>query len=273
LAQGYLYLARVLHAAGDTAGALDAIEEAKRLGRDTHPWYALIAGAQGAHIRLEQGDVEAAALWVAASGLRLDGELVFEYSAGYVALARVLCASDRHDEALKLLSRLLTMAEAQGAMGACIGVLALHSLVLQAVGGDGRALESLERALSLAEPEGYVRVFIAEGKPMIGLLRQAAARGVAVQYVGKLLSEWANGPAGGERAQQSSAPPELVEPLTERELEVLRLVAVGLANREIADQLYLALGTVKKHTSTIYGKLGVHNRTRAVTRAKELHLL
>jgi LuxR family maltose regulon positive regulatory protein len=155
----------------------------------------------------------------------------------------------------------------------CIGVLVLQALVLQAQGEGERALAALERALSLGEPEGYVRTFIDESEPMAALLRQAAARGIAVEYVGKLLSESAKEPGRGEPAGESPSLPAGVEPLTERELEVLRLLAIGLSNREIAEQLFLAVGTVKKYTSNIYGKLSVHSRTQAAAKARQLGLL
>lgn len=182
-------------------------------------------------------------------------------------------AQGRLDEALGLLMRLFKIVEAAGAMAPAIGILVLQALVLQAQGQGDQALDALERALSLAEPEGYVRAFIGEGAPMGELLRQAAARGIAVEYVGKLLSEWAKEMRRGEPAEESPSFPAGVEVFTERELEILRLLAIGLSNREIAEQLFLAVGTVKKYTSNIYGKLSVHSRTQASAKARELGLL
>jgi len=156
------------------------------------------------------------------------------------------------------------MTEAAGAMSYVIETLVLQALALQAQGKDDQALTVLERALSFAEPEGYLRTFIDEGAPMAALLRTAASRGIALDYVSKLLAAFG-------KVAFPSAP--LVEPLSERELEVLRLLAAGLSNREIAAELFLAIGTVKKYTSNIYGKLNVHKRTQAVARARELGLL
>jgi LuxR family maltose regulon positive regulatory protein len=134
-------------------------------------------------------------------------------------------------------------------------------------------MSALERALSLAEPEGFVRTFVDEGEPMARLLQQAAARGIAPDYVSRLLAV-----LGARETDSASVPASpgaisLVEPLTDRELEVLQLIGEGYSNQEIAEALVITLNTVKKHASGIYGKLGVHNRTQAVVRAQELGLL
>jgi len=175
------------------------------------------------------------------------------------------------DQALTLTARLLDAAETEGANGRVVAILALRAVALHTRGARDQALDALERALSLAEPEGYVRSFIDEGEPMRELLRQAAARGVAVDYVRTLLDALkaeANMP--DLRPATHSA---LVEPLTERELEVLRLLAVGLPSREIAHTLVVAVGTVKQHLKHIYDKLQVRNRTEAANRARDLGLL
>jgi len=133
---------------------------------------------------------------------------------------------------------------------------------------------SLERALTLAQPEGYLRLFVDEGPPMARLLYEALSRGIAPDYVRRLLAAFPIDKPEQVDPSKSQAPEsELVEPLSERELEVLQLIAEGLMNREIADRLYLSLNTVKVHTRTIYGKLGVHNRTQAVAKARALGAL
>jgi len=146
-------------------------------------------------------------------------------------------------------------------MGYVIEILVLQAMAHQAQNKPDSALKCLKQALTLAEPEGYVRVFADEGAPMAALLRRAAAQGVSPAYVGQLLA--AMGPP------RPATP--LVEPLSARELEVLRLIVAGLSNKEIAAQLYLAVGTVKKHINNIYGKLGVSRRAQAIAKARELY--
>jgi len=136
------------------------------------------------------------------------------------------------------------------------------------------ALVFLSEALALTEAEGYIRTFVDEGEPMAVLLREAAAKGIAPDYVARLLSAF-DGKA--EEHPVSPAPPigltSLVEPLSERELEVLRLMAAGLSNQEIADKLIIGVGTVKSHVHSILGKLDARDRTQAVIKAQELKLL
>jgi LuxR family maltose regulon positive regulatory protein len=153
-------------------------------------------------------------------------------------------------------------------MKSAIKILALQALAFQTEGDSEQALSVLERALSLAEPEGYVRTFIDEGEPMARLLRLALSRGIAPDYVARLLA------ALGEEAELASRAMEsLIEPLTERELEVLRLIVAGLSNPEIAEELFIAVSTVKSHVNHIYGKLTVENRVQAASRARTLNLV
>jgi LuxR family maltose regulon positive regulatory protein len=182
----------------------------------------------------------------------------------------VLIAQGLLDEAVSLLERLARSAETGGRNGRLIEILVLQAMALHAQNRVTRALTVLEKALSLAEPEGYVRVFVDEGPPMVALLRQAASRSIVPGYTNRLLAVLGEEPRGTAKGKPI---PALIEPLSERELEVLRLVADGLSNQEIADALILTVGTVKAHVHNIYGKLSVRGRTQAIALARELHLL
>jgi LuxR family maltose regulon positive regulatory protein len=155
-------------------------------------------------------------------------------------------------------------------------VLVLQALAYHAHGDKEKALQLLSGALTLAEQDGFIRIFVDEGPLMAQLLSEAAARGIMPQYTGKLLAIFAaeKPRSTGESLHPKSPPAQpLIEPLSERELEVLQLVAQGLSNREISERLFLALSTVKGHNRVIFSKLQVQRRTEAVARARELGLL
>jgi LuxR family maltose regulon positive regulatory protein len=173
-----------------------------------------------------------------------------------------------------MLSRLLEAAEAGERTSKAIEILGLQALAAQAKGDTSLALAAIENALTLAEPKGFVQTYVDEGPPMARLLYEALGRGIAPDYVRRLLAAFPI----ADPAQPTSAPPrdaerDWVEPLSKRELEVLQLLAAGLTNREIAVRLFLSLNTVKGHNRNIYGKLNVHSRTQAVARAQSLGLL
>jgi LuxR family maltose regulon positive regulatory protein len=197
----------------------------------------------------------------------------------YMALARILIAQERLAETAGLLQRLLKATEAGGRTSRVIEVLLLQALAFQAGDDTARAMTALERALDLAELEGFIRVFVDEGPPMAGLLYKALKRGIAPDYVRRLLAAFplaqAETAVEPEKTAPSSRIPqsEWIEPLSEREFEVLQLIAEGLTNQEIATRLFLSVNTVKVHGRNIYGKLGAHNRTEAVARARALGVL
>jgi LuxR family maltose regulon positive regulatory protein len=165
----------------------------------------------------------------------------------------------------------LTAAEAGGRFGRAIEVLVLQALAFRQAGKEDQALASLAQALELGEPEGYVRTFIDEGSNLEKLLRLAVLRGIHADYASLLLRAFK--PILQPAIKNLPGEQPLIEPLTGRELEVLRLMSAGLTNREIADEFFLSIGTVKSHINKIYSKLEVTNRVRAITRAKELNLL
>ena len=267
LTVNYVYLAEVLRATGDIAGALKVVQKAKQVAGGVSSWFDIIIATTEARLRLAQGDVGAASRWAQRMGLCPDCEIKVGRHKGCYILARILVAQGRLDEALDLLARLLKVAEAAGAMGNVIEVLVLQALACQAQGEIDQALTALERALSLAEPEGYVRTFVDEGAPMGKLLRQAIAQGIAVDYVSKLLAALENEMKDERRMT------ELVEPLSERELEVLRFLTTHLSSTEIAEELFISVNTVRSHIKNIYGKLDVHTRREAVARVQDLGLL
>jgi LuxR family maltose regulon positive regulatory protein len=198
----------------------------------------------------------------------------------YITLARLHLAQNQPADALAILKPLLQKAEAADWIWYVIEIRLLQALAYQEKGDTSQALRSLEHALALAETGDFVRVFIDAGPLMGELLRQAAAQGIAVDYIGKLLDAFSKD--AGERIKDesrmdlhpsSSIPQPLFEPLSEREIEVLRLIAAGLSNREIATEIVVAVSTVKTHINNIYRKLDVSSRTRAVAKAREFKLV
>ncbi|MGD8598452.1 MAG: LuxR C-terminal-related transcriptional regulator, partial [Anaerolineae bacterium] len=262
-----------LQAQGDTTGAREALEKAETI-QSLHPHYprlnSLVRSCR-VRLRLAQGSPEEAAHAAFESRLGEFGSPILR-EGEQILLARVLVVQQKWGKVLPLLAQLAEQTEAGGRFGRLIEILVLQALAIQAQGDPAGGLTALERALAIGEAEGYVRVFVQQGAPLAPLLRQAAARGVSVQYVNELLA------AMGLEAETATAPslastPSLVEPLTPREMEVLQLLGAGNSNQEIADSLVITINGVKKHTSNIYGKLGVHSRTQAVVRAQELGLL
>ena len=260
-------MAGVREARGDLEGALEILDEAQPVFMiDLSPNLRPI-GAVQARILVRQGRTDEALVWARENGISTADDLSYVHEYEHVTLARALLASGSAVQASGLLGRLLQAAERGGRGGGVIEVLVLKALAHQTLGVTRASLQWLEQALSLAEPEGYVRVFVDEGAPMAALLQAAAQRGIATDYVRRLLS------AFGAPEDRPPARQALVEPLSERELEVLRLLATDLGGPEIANQLMVSLNTMRTHTKSIYTKLGVNSRRAAVHRAEELQLL
>jgi len=270
LVSGYTVLAAVRQAENDAQGAMAALRNAEEI-RKRHPdYYRLNHLVRLCRVRLHlsQHGAEEAARQAQEARLGETGPRIYR-ERELIALAHVLVAHEKWDEALRLLAQLAETAETEGRFGRLIEILVLQAVAWQGLGDTARALTALERALTLGEPEGYVRVFMEHGEPMARVLRKAVRRNIAPDYVSRLLD--ALGVEAEEPAPTSPSP--LFEPLTDREVEVLRLLGEGYSNRQIADALFITLNTVKKHTSNIYGKLGVRSRTQAVVRAQKLGLL
>ena len=284
LATGLAALAWIRQTRGDAAGAREAIGEAGRAapGPDVTSLLNPVP-AQRARLLLAQGEVVAAARWVEERGLGPDDEPGYLREPEYLVLARVLIAQDRPAQALALLGRLHTAADAQGRTGSVIEIAVLQALALAATGEEDAAVDALAGALMLACPQGYVRVFADGGRPMSALLArliaaqqadQAAARGVPLGCLAQVLRAFDGKDAGrGAGREAAAAVPGLAEQLTARELEILVLLAAGMPNPRIAEELVITVDTVKKHVSHLLGKLGAANRTEAVARARQLGLI
>ena len=267
-------MARVREAKGDLAGALDLLDEAERLyNGDLFPDVRPIAALR-ARVLAAQGKLDEALGWARERGVSVDDDLSYLREFEHITLARVLLArytaerADRSNhEATRLLERLLRAAEEGARTGSVIEILVLQALAHQTQGDIPAALASLQRALMLSEPEGYVRVFVDEGPPMASLLRAVAKQGIAPNYVRRLLA------ALNKTDDSTPVTQGLIDPLSERELVVLRLLGTDLNGPEIARELIVSVNTVRTHTKNIYAKLGVTNRRAAVRRAQELRLL
>jgi LuxR family maltose regulon positive regulatory protein len=281
-------MARIKQAQGDLEGALALLEEAERryvgdFFPNVRPVAALVV-----RVWVAQGRLVDALDWAREQGLSAHNELSYLHEFEHITLARVLLARSHSDrssqsmrEAIGLLDRLLAAAQAGERTGRVIEILILQALAYQLQVDVPAALAPLSRALTLAEREGYVRLFVDEGPPMAVLLQEALARGMLSGYVEKLLAAFPRAEGRGLRTEsleptrsvlspQSSA---LVEPLSQRELDVLRLFNTELSGPEIARELVIGLSTVRTYTKSIYGKLNVNSRRAAVKRATELGLI
>jgi LuxR family maltose regulon positive regulatory protein len=283
LNEAYTAQSHLLQVRGDIEGAWGVLETAREFG-SMEGDYSLVnfrLATQQARLNLAAGEPEKAVRWVEGtlaaflSGRQLPAAFVETLQ---TTLARAYLARGEAEEALAALEPLLPPAEAAGAFLHVIEVCVLKALALQALGDTSAALVALERSLALAEPEGYVRTYLNEGPPMARLLREAASSGIHAEYANELLSAFQVSEYGrtGEMPPPTLPHPHtqpLTEPLTPRELDVLHLISQGLSNKDIAEKLVIALNTVKRHTSSIYGKLGVKSRTQAIARARELGLV
>jgi LuxR family maltose regulon positive regulatory protein len=293
LAGGYLVWARLKQAQGDQVGAQEAVQRAGVFAqRYTGPRY-LAAQVQiyQVHLWLQQANLRLAAAWIQEEALQLDplpDPIPYLREGEYMVLARLLLLryQQQNDDtlppvdnplatALNVLDRIIEAARAKSRMGRVIEARTVQARLLLANNQQNQALLALEDALTLAEPAGYVRCFVDEGPSIAGLLRQMRASGVEPAYAGQLLAAFQGvkhtGQAFGRLAAQDSQ--FLLDPLSQRELEILRLIATGMSNRDLAETLVVTVGTVKWHLNNIYSKLAVRSRTQAVARARELGLL
>jgi LuxR family maltose regulon positive regulatory protein len=265
-------MAGIRDAQGDPDGALNLLDEAERLYvSDFSPNVRPVAALK-ARVWVAHGRVSEAVAWARERGLSAEDDLGYLREFEHITLARMLFVQrSGAEKALALLRRLFEAAEAGGRMGSMIEILVLRALAEQVRGDMAAALVALERTLTLAETEGYVRIFVDAGPPMAGLLEAAAKRGIATDYARQLLTAFGNAEVTAPVKQDSKKIQ--IEPLSARELEVLRLLGTDLDGPEIARELTVSLNTIRTHTKNLYSKLGVNNRRAAVTRAEELQLL
>jgi len=289
----YMLLARILLARGDQAAALKEMQEARGYSQQAPASVKNYTEAWEALLYLQQGNLAAAIRWAQESELHFDDEVSLRTYVKHIILARVLIAQGRSEfklkgadrglqEAAMLLDRLLALVESTGNVKYVIETRTLQALALNARGNFEGALNTLESAIKLAEPEGFVRTFVDEGAHIARLLKEAAARGISPTYVSMLVGVLekeghmtAEAIQGNEKLSLPSAPASglLPEPLTERELEILPLLRSSLSLPEIAGRLTISVNTARTHIKHIYDKFDVHSRSAAIERAEKLGLL
>lgn len=278
---GYVALSRLQLTEGDFLSAQDTFRKAEQLVRKTaiDPWTVSMTDDCRLRLWIAKGELSAIGHWVAESGLGVSDQLNFHRDLEHLNLTRALMAQGIHDpdgpqlkEGLHLLERIQEFAEQAGWVGKLITCLNLQALAYYALNREAKAQEVLARAMRFARPGGYMRIFLDEGQPMAQLLYQALANSVEQEYASKLLGAFDE--SASEHLMSEAIPSQdIVEPLTKREIEVLRLIDQGMTNGEIGMELSISLGTVKRHTANINGKMGVHTRTQAAAKARTLGIL
>lgn len=276
IAVSLAYRAQVQIAQGNFDGAWKDLQELDRIEQTYTPYFDVKSIFLNCRIRyqLAKGDIPGAASLVKDSGLHSSAPPSFHREQNHITLSRVLIAQGNFEAANNILCLLADAARAGGRFGRLIEILNLYAVCLYALDKTPQALQMLQSSLDLAEPEGYVRVFLDLHKPMAQLLTLALQQRNHLEYIRRLLDAFP--PSDLQVPKQQRAPDEnidLVEPLSQREIEVLRLMATGLANKEIAQRLSITVRTVKYHATTIYTKLNVDRRSQAIEKARELGLL
>jgi LuxR family maltose regulon positive regulatory protein len=282
----YLTLSRVFHAMGNTQDAFEKLEQAQGLAIQSEGTELddILVAVQRARLNLNLGKIDAASRWVhernldpkrivdeAGHGRSTARTLTLLELAEYTTLVRILIAQGKVEEVQSLLDYCLYLSEDTKQMRRVMECLILQALLNYHQGRMDSALQVLEQALELAEQHGYFRVFLEEGDAIAHLLYEGSQRGVMNALAGRLLAAF-NDPR--DRSELTQVPEgEIIEPLSERELDVLKWIAAGLSNQEVAEKLVITLSTVKWHSGNIYGKLGVKNRTQAVAKARQLGIL
>jgi len=280
--RAYIEHAEILQAYGDSDGSIRSIQKARQLSSNLSPWYEVRSAAREAHLRLLQGDLTYALEWLNDQDLIINDEIEFQDLETHLPIVRTLIMHGRQlpkseslpplDQAIEFLERMRSIAESSGAGRYRIEIMILTSLAQDALGETERALSTLNKALTLGEPEAFIRAFVDGGEPVRLLLCELEKRKTSVPHARKVLQSMGDQEEVGITAGVSSTDG-LFEPLSEREKEVLNLLATHLSSTEIADQLVIAASTVRSHIKNIYSKLRVHSRTEAVEKARKIGLL
>ncbi|PIE80369.1 MAG: hypothetical protein CSA11_08610 [Chloroflexi bacterium] len=277
---GYVWSARIRQAQGDEAGALADMEKAKEIAARFDTWELgnYMVGILRAQLDIEQGRVETAVRWLNKSGIHeasLAETPYHMWETGHMTLIRLAIAQQEYEQALNLIAKILEQAAKMGRQGTVIDALTLQAIAYHHTHRPQEAQTALQQALTLAEPEQYIRIFLDKGTPirqLLGTLQQTVQTPNLQPYITQLLTAFQSSTTNRRAATVSRQVP-IVDPLSSRELEVLNLIATGYTNRHIAEQLFIAHSTVKTHINNIYNKLGVSNREAALTRAQELGLI
>jgi len=270
--------ARLKESAGEWDAALEFFDEARRVYVKNPVPVLQPVEARKARVYLKQGRLDKAQVWVRERSLSVTDEVNYLGEYEYLTFARVRLGEGVFTGVNDLLERQLALAETQKRRGSVIEILLTQALVHQAQNNRPQAFVALERALTLAEPEGYLRTFVDEGEAMQLLisdfrLTTATCAHPLLGYVDRILDFFPQPVEDGLQSKIANPRSKMIESLTDRELEVLHLIAEGHSNAEISQRLYLALSTVKGHNLRIFNKLQAQNRTEAVIRARELGLL
>jgi LuxR family maltose regulon positive regulatory protein len=268
----YTNLGNALFAAGDLEGAFDILQQAWQIAHRTSAWFEEITIAQEVEWYVAQGNLEAALQRLRLAQFNLDGTRGAHFSSiTALTFTQIFLAGKQYSNALTEIGSILDDLEKRKIVYFQVRALSLQAEAYHALGQETQALAALKKALILAAPEAYIRTFLAAGKGLISLLHQARTAGIAPGYVDKLLVFVERGDHG--QSPEAGVRSRLIEPLSGREMDVLKLLGQGCSDKKIAETLVIARGTVHKHLKNIFGKLGVHSRSEAIVRAREAGLL
>jgi LuxR family maltose regulon positive regulatory protein len=273
---GLAVLARVLQVRGAYDEARTRLNQAFALLRDPDAWTDLQTplAVEQARLQLSLGDVAGLERWLERRGIREDAQPTFKQEREYLLLARSRIGGGEAGRALAPLQRMREIAEFQERTGSVREIRVVEAAAFDALGEQARALAALTEALGMAEPEEHIRIFVDAGAPLCKLLEKLMQRREGGgRFIQRVHGALAGGPPAEATRSPKTAMAALVDPLSERELEVLGLLATGMSNQQIAEQLVVSMDTVKKHVSHILGKLEAASRTQAVARARELAIL